>query len=70
MFSPDSVERVQPSIVREGTSGHQHDAPLHEEEHVPFDVVMADLPENEENKSAEQIIQDKEAEIRELKANI
>ena len=59
MFSPDSVERFHPSIVREGTSGHNHDAPLHEEEHVPFEVVMADLTEHEENKLVEEIIKEK-----------
>jgi len=43
VFSPDSVQRVQPPTIGQEASGHHRDAPFHEEEQVKFNTHMEDI---------------------------
>lgn len=60
MFAPDIVERAKP------TSSKQHETPLDEEAQIHLDTDMANLEVHDDVKYSEQIIQEKEAEIREM----
>ena len=67
LFSPNIFERAMPTS-EEDTSSH-NEAPLQDEEQVHLDTDIAYLEVHEEEKTIDQIIMEKEAEIIELKDN-
>ena len=60
MFSPNIVERAKTTLAEHGSSSH-HDAPLQDEEPFHLDTDMVDMEVNEENKTREKIIMEKDA---------